>query len=132
MIKRKLMEKQHTTLLLTVNTNSTDQKYKQILRETALKFMKNIGTFLTFRGKFDKPKISNIKTEYCIETSTKGLIHTHILCTITHTPKVKKDKVLFNLNYVRKYFDKLTNRHCYVNCRFSGDSAWNLSMYLKK
>ena len=125
-------EKEKSSLFLTVNTNSTDDKFKDILKKTANEFIKNIGLFLVFRGKYNIPKIFDIHCEYALEKSSKGFNHTHILVNVIHSIKVPKDKILINLPRARQFFNKRTNRNCYVNCKFAKDNAYWLKQYLNK
>jgi hypothetical protein len=123
---------QHSVLLLTVNTNKTEEKYKSILKKSVLDLMNNIGVFVSFNGKYQKPKIYGIKTTYTIEVSSKGLIHSHILVDISHSPKPPKDRIILNLPYLRKYFNKKTGTNCYQNIRYCNDSSHFLKLYLEK
>ena len=73
---------QKSTLLITINSNKTDDSWKAILKQSILKVISNIGLFLVFRGHYTQPKIFNIKTQYTIEKSRKGLIHSHVLINL--------------------------------------------------
>lgn len=127
---------ENSSFLITINTNKVDDtkhSLKTKLDKTINEFLNNLGAFLVFRGIYETPKIYNIKAEYAIETGPKlHRVHSHILLVVSHSLKVKKDKIEMNLPNIKKFLVKRMGFNLHSNCRFTQDNLRYLSNYVEK
>ncbi len=119
--------KQHSSqFFLTINSNSTDRKYKPLLLNAFEEYYANFEHFLVSN---DPELVQEIKSPVvaCEIGPKKHLVHLHAFITVRH-----KTRCQISLPRTHPFFKKMTGRNCYINVKFIPDNAVNVENYVMK
>ena len=128
--KRKTGKQHQSRLLLTINSLSTDGKYKKLLKDGFTEMYDKIEDYVKYMVKTGSVKdIMDVDCETAIEVGTKlHRVHLHSIITISHKTMLQLD-----LKKITKHFEeKLGLALVYVNARYVKDPLFSLRNYLKK
>lgn len=119
--------KQHSSqFLLTVNSNSTDVKYKSKLLNAFEEYYANFENFLTST---DPDLVDEIRapTVACEIGPTYHRVHLHAFIPVRHRTRCQ-----INLIKTRPFFNKMVGTNCYINVKYIPDQAVNVENYIMK
>ncbi len=119
--------KQHASnFFCTINSNSTDSRYKQLVKDAWEECVDNIEAYLVVT---DPSLVHEILQPMAgVEAGPqKKLIHLHGFVQVRH-----KTKCQINLPKTRKFFNQALGVSAYFNVKHIPDSSINIQNYIQK
>jgi len=112
--------------LITLNSNSTDEKWAPILTDALEQWYNNIESYLVAA---DPELVDSIDepTAACEKGPITGMWHCHMFIKISHRTWVQID-----LEKTRNFFKDMCDRNVYCNVKHVKDYGVSISNYLKK